>query len=297
MKTILSVFIVLVFVNVISSIDIHFAQQKGEPLVLTPGGWFPKSCVHHVREHDAVIDARHNDYILVTYANGTRTHFPSCYQKAIPLNANKRSTKQQQQGWVAYAMWQAPSTVTSYLATWVVPTNPTQEEVQTLFLFNGLQNAYDSMSSEFQTVSIIQPVLQWGLSEAGGGNYWSIASWFVGSGAVYSTLEQVSVGDVLLGKMIFDSNSTWSIICTDTTSKVSTTLNVATNTLEPYAFITLEVYGVNDCGDYPNGDTKFTKIALLNKSKPLKPNWSPQVVAQCNEAVKVVNAQTVDIKY
>jgi hypothetical protein len=41
--------------------------------------------------------------------------------------------------------------------------------------------------------------------------YWSIASWWVGSNAVYSTLKQVNSGDRLFGTMGYNANQTWSI--------------------------------------------------------------------------------------
>jgi len=86
-----------------------------------------------------------------------------------------------------------------------VPPAPVSSDLQTVFLFTGLQNAYfgndpdatfnrldfilnhlkpiiihcdnidavvltDAQSGAFDGVSIIQPVLQWGSSAAGGGN-------------------------------------------------------------------------------------------------------------------------------
>jgi hypothetical protein len=51
---------------------------------------------------------------------------------------------------------------------------------------------------------IYQPVLQWGSSAAGGGNYWSIASWYVdgqGGPAFHSSLIQIAPGQVLKGVM------------------------------------------------------------------------------------------------
>jgi hypothetical protein len=58
------------------------------------------------------------------------------------------------------------------------------------------------------SVSIIQPVLQWGSSAAGGGPYWAIASWFVGGAhTVYSELKIVNAGDTILGNMTLDASS------------------------------------------------------------------------------------------
>ena len=83
-------------------------------------------------------------------------------------------------------------------STWTVPPAPSTDSGQTIFLFNGIQN-YGT------NYGILQPVLQWGPSAAGGGSYWSIASWYVTSGgdAFHTTLIQVDEGDVLIGLMTF----------------------------------------------------------------------------------------------
>ena len=52
---------------------------------------------------------------------------------------------------------------------WTVPPAPATQNGQTIFLFPGIQNS----------TMIYQPVLQWGPSAAGGGNYWAVASWYV----------------------------------------------------------------------------------------------------------------------
>ena len=50
---------------------------------------------------------------------------------------------------------------------------------QTIFLFNGIE------PGDFS--HILQPVLQWGPSAAGGGASWSVASWYVGGGNAFHT--------------------------------------------------------------------------------------------------------------
>lgn len=52
-------------------------------------------------------------------------------------------------------------------------------------MFSGIQNS----------TMIYQPVLQWGESAAGGGNYWGVASWYVdgqGGLALHSNLVRVN---------------------------------------------------------------------------------------------------------
>lgn len=87
------------------------------------------------------------------------------------------------------------------LGQWNVPHYPQDEQVQTLFLFTGLQN-YAS------DPSIIQPVLQWGSSAAGNSKNWTIASWFVSSShsSYSSLLGPVEPGDLIIGNMTLASN-------------------------------------------------------------------------------------------
>ena len=58
---------------------------------------------------------------------------------------------------------------------------------------------------------ILQPVLQWGNSPAGGGSFWAITNWFVGSPetgiALHGPLVQVNSGDILQGIMTLQGQS------------------------------------------------------------------------------------------
>lgn len=107
-------------------------------------------------------------------------------------------------GWITYAYWlnTTGQPVTEFRSTWQVPPAPTTQSGQTIFLFNGIDPANPS-------APILQPVLQWGGSAAGGGSYWSVASWYVlGNGQAFHTnLVPVSVGDTIAGIMTLESRS------------------------------------------------------------------------------------------
>src|ERR1700735_749232 len=99
-------------------------------------------------------------------------------------------------GWITYAYWNNSTgkPITSFRTNWVVPPVPATDSGQTIFLFNGIQNS----------TMIYQPVLQWGPSAAGGGNYWAVASWYAdgqGGKSFYSSLVRVNPGQVLVGVM------------------------------------------------------------------------------------------------
>jgi hypothetical protein len=95
--------------------------------------------------------------------------------------------------WITYASWNTTGTpVSSFTNTWIVPPPSAVQSAQYFFLFNGIQN------SEW----ILQPVLQWWASAAGGGSSWAVASWFAsgpGGPAAWSSLVPVSPGDILTG--------------------------------------------------------------------------------------------------
>jgi len=98
--------------------------------------------------------------------------------------------------WVTYAYWTNPtkSTPITHLGTnFKVPGMPTNTtDGQLIFIYPAL---VDSTVSE-----VLQPVLQWGAAYTyGGGNYWSIANWFISSSfvAVQQPFIQVTPGTTL----------------------------------------------------------------------------------------------------
>jgi hypothetical protein len=118
-------------------------------------------------------------------------------------------------GWLSFSVQTIPSDATTWnevLTRWKVPATP-NDQSQTDFYFPGIE------PSDFSV--ILQPVLQWGESSAGGGNYWAIASWQVFSDgtAYYTDLTQVSTGDTILGVIRLESAipgfTTWLVFAED----------------------------------------------------------------------------------
>ena len=67
--------------------------------------------------------------------------------------------------WIENSQWQntGADPIISFTTTWIIPPAPNSDDSQTVFLFNGLQPD--------DAAHILQPVLQWGGSGAGGGKY------------------------------------------------------------------------------------------------------------------------------
>jgi len=195
-------------------------------------------------------------------------------------------------GWAADANWYTNIKMTVFNGQWNVPHYPQDEQVQTLFLFTGLQN-YAS------DPSIIQPVLQWGSSAAGNSKNWTIASWFVSSShsSYSSLLGPVEPGDLIIGNMTLASNGDWQIITKDHNNGKTATLNANTGVTEVDAFVTLEVYGISSCADYPNGSTTFNDLHLESNGVPQNADWSVSTQPECSEAVHVNSAHSVTIQF
>lgn len=172
--------------------------------VLTPGGYRDRSLVYQVAPETLISGAAGEQRLLeisggrVSADRGAiRVHEPGV--PVMPNNIQRTapgiSVPALGTGWIVDTRWNRPGApVTSFRTTWTVPPAPSSHDGQTIFLFNGLEN--DSM--------ILQPVLQWGPSAAGGGNNWAVASWFADgqSGqAFHSSLSGVTAGEQLVGVM------------------------------------------------------------------------------------------------
>jgi hypothetical protein len=254
-----------------------------EGYVITPFGYFHPSCVLHVAEGETLLaDGR-----ILQRADGTLENIPACQYphyaasgKILAAGATKVESPTIN-GWVESA---SVTTSTSYgeiVADWIVPPAPTSNNGQTVFFFPGMEDSND-------VVSIIQPVLQYGPSEAGGGNNWAIASWnCCPSGtADYSTLVNVNSGDVIQGTVKStcsagtESCSTWNITTADETTGGSTALTNSPSEGQTFNWAfggVLEAYSIAQCSDYPpNGALFFYNVGLYdyNFNKISSPAWS-----------------------
>jgi hypothetical protein len=176
-----------------------------DDLVLTPGGYRPRSMVHAM-EPGMVLDGtdgvlRKRDpggHVLAELgplAQLSLDREPAAMSARRPVGGAPRPALGS--GWITYASWlnTTGTPVSQFTTIWEVPPEPQTHNGQTLFLFNGIENA--SM--------IFQPVLQWGPSAAGGGDYWSVATWYVGApgttAAHSANVQRVIPGQPLIGVM------------------------------------------------------------------------------------------------
>jgi hypothetical protein len=184
--------------------------------------------------------------------------------------SEKGATPLPDSGWITGINWynQTGKPVSRFATHWRVPRPPQTYTGQTLFLFNGIEPA------SFDT--ILQPVLQYGGSAAGGGTYWAVASWYVTSSTSFvSQLVQVNTGQLLTGimRLVSDKNAEFSYSCE---FKGINGTNLSINNIAQLMWCVeiLKVYGVTECSDFPNTPfTKFSRINIRNQGTVPAMNW------------------------
>jgi len=259
--------------------------------VRTPGGLRPSECVYGVPSN-AVARKRPDGSILVKHPllDGGMKILPLC-DEWMNRTSKGKSKKERlgDSGWIVYGSVTGDN-FESFDGFWDVPQAPTANDGQLVYLFTGLE---DSGGDE-----ILQPVLQWGSSPAGGGAFWAIASWWVTSSgqALYSTLNQVNVGDSLTGTMTSTGSGSWTIVTTDNNNP--TTLNVQNIAPQQMATVTLESYSISNCNDYPASSTVFTGMTLNDSGNEVQPEWQSNVIySTCNETVNCPSFPECTITY
>jgi hypothetical protein len=179
-------------------------------------------------------------------------------------------------GWVEDAYQFPPAGMTDWdqiQAVLQVPTAPWTQTTQTVYFFPGVQSTLDG------GCGILQPVLQWGTSPAGGGEYWTIASWWWSSiHPTHTPLSTVNWSDFLRPSMYKISNG-WTSIMYDSTNGAQRQLNIMTTCRFNQAFpAVLEVdqsHPISSCSQMPNqGGVLFNSIWLWAGSA-----WSPVTYA------------------
>jgi hypothetical protein len=232
-----------------------------------------RDCVHVLEDGD-VVDG---DGSIVTKL-GTRLPISACAHApgalARPVVDASDAPVPAVAGWIEDAERVNPKGIGYMTASFTVPPAPAANHGQTVFLFPALEPTGGQ--------KIVQPVLQWGASQAGG-NYYT------------SALKRVSAGDTIGGVMAGSSCSgnvcsAWTVVTTDQSTGQSTTLNTTGNAYAMYWVFAgvLEAYGITGCPDYPhNTSTAFTDVYSYNIAGALTAgNWSrPIYHTGCSEAV------------
>jgi len=252
--------------------------------VQIPGQLIRPDCVHEVPNGARVEFGRHGQITGdVTLDGALIAHYDACPEDAIVTRPRARTEGHRNppgagNGWVKADQWNVPlssSDDIDYMAgTWTVPSYPSASGAL-IYLFNGIESANASW--------ILQPVLQYGLSPAGGGNYWAIASWLVSSNqAFHSPLETVYPGNSISGftEMTAISGGThyWEVEVKDTTTGAYSHLSADVSGQHwtwAYAGV-LDAYKVTSCSQFPTNGRAMFRGSVVEHGFPVSRPISPQ---------------------
>jgi hypothetical protein len=277
--------------------------------VITPFGYFHPSCVHALAEGQTLLpdgSVRLADGSLQAKKACNYAHYTATGAIVSPEAKAASHLDPTINGWLEYISTTTSDSYGKIMSTWTVPPAPTSNDGQTLFFFPGLEDLND-------VISIVQPVLQYGPSGAGGGNFWAVASWncCINGDTWFSTLLDVNVGDGLQGTIVSTCApgknycATWNVVSEDKTSGKKTTLakTPADGQTWNWAFGAVsEDYGVVQCSDFPanSGITFTTEAYNQNRTRITNPGWqgtqaAPGTSPKCNYGLKVgTSKETVE---
>ncbi len=307
----LAVLVMLSFANNLAVAGMNRPLEVPEGYVITPFGYFHPSCVRMLAEGETLLaDGRveHPDGTVETTASVCNyPHYTPTGSLAADTVDASGGTPLVINGWLEFISATTTKSYGKITAAWAVPPEPTGNDGQTLFFFPGFED-YDHV------ISIVQPVLQYGPSSAGGGNYWAVASWncCMNGTSWYSPLLNVSSGDTIVGTIAPTCKPgknycpTWNVVSEDKTTGKKTTLakTPADGQVWNWAFGAVsEDYGVQTCSDFPpNSGITFT-VHLYGRNRKLiaNPGWTgtsapPDTDPKCNYGVKATKTKET-VKY
>jgi hypothetical protein len=270
--------------------------------VLTPSGGIHKSCFHELADTDTMADD-----VSITHADGTSTPIAPCLyaRQALHTQGPVETTgvaepEPVNNGWIESANWTSSVAIKSMHADFMVPKAPTSYRGQTVFLFPALEPTSGS--------DIIQPVLQYGPSAAGGGEYWAIATWFGGGtwqgNYFYSKLRKVSVGETLTSEMedtgdCHPMGCVWKIAMHDSHDTTNLNITVLNGVQWQWVFGgVLEAYNVTHCNQYPDSHELFDSISVKDYAgHSHSPSWRHDIGPKgCGEKM-TSNSTTARLYY
>jgi len=280
---------------------------------ITPFGYLWSSCVHHVESGSHIVERNGRTYVT-SPLTGIERLIPKCSKPRKPLQKKIRKPGQDapDDGWQVWSSFNNNNnaTFTSFLGQFNVPEEPVNFGGGILYMFTGLQNDNwipdPSGGDAPPGFDIIQPVLQFGDgSENGGGDWWGLASWYVtlDDGALWTDMLNMNAGDVIFGNMTQIGPTTWFIGGENVKSGQSTSFTVTKPRLnkQPWAYCTLELYNIGDCGSLPPSDSplKFTQLALTDAKGAVTPKWQAldNQADHCTASAQVLDATSVTITF
>jgi hypothetical protein len=255
--------------------------------VATPEGLYHRSCVIEIPDgavlrYDGVVIPKKGakykvpmtcSYPVLHSASNTRAAKQAPIQgPTISSNAVANPTLS---GFLEEAAFQPAHHLLQVTADWRVPTAPIVFAQQAYFNFPGLAAAGSY---------ILQPVVQFGVSGAGGGPYWSMTAWKCGLDGGpcfhYGALKKVNSGDLIHGTVVgsncIGSICHWLIGAVDQTTGTSFSQAV----IDSQYYVQgeggdVEVKNTSSCSQIPVNGVTYTNIAFVDEnSTHLTPSFA-----------------------
>jgi hypothetical protein len=246
------------------------ASGKGDGLVLTPGGHRP-GAEFHTLSQDRQLSLKGNRIRIMDAITGEVAEDLGEVSKErvgrLGRSQRSRVPSPAGGGWVGWAQWKnnSGSPIVHFSTTWDVPPPPLTSNGQLIYIFNGLEPAGKNW--------IIQPVLQWGSSPAGGGEFWAITNWFVNSkgksirgGPLIEVAPETPLTTVI---SIEPQVATQTYNCVSSfVGHPDVDLTVTDVSRPTWAYETLECHGITGCSDYPDVGSIVMSGIQLTVSEP-----------------------------
>lgn len=314
-----------------AKVNVSPAGTIADSMMLTPTGLMPKSQIHLV-ENGFHLEISNGHVLKVKTSTGELAadfgamHAPVINQKNSPQNngstnfQNFNSFAPSGNGWVTYSEWGNTNgqTINSFSTNWIVPGNPSANNSQVIYIWNGLE-PYKVEDNNPNNL-VMQPVLQWGANGSGpntfGGQYWTISNWcaWSGGGAYTTPVTGIPVGTNLQGVITFTGKqANGSYNYTSDFNGYSNAMNVTQGysynnlgggtvsipaiPIENWAYEVLEVYNLPYATDYPTQQSvHMTNISVqtgpVGTYTPAALTWTPVTqtsIATLGEHTKVIS--------
>lgn len=261
----------------------------------TPAGLTRAECVHALPA-GATFD--NGTFVL---ADGTRQTVPACadpFDSAGSPAGRQAAELPATSGWMYSTWWYAPTWLRRLYANYTVPSAPSKAGALT-YIFSSFENTDGN--------TIAQPVLTYGTSPSGGGDYWYVTSWYVWpGGSVYGGNVRVNPGDTVWGAMegnTCNSDGTgchWAIRTVNKStggeSRIDITSGVAYRWVQGGV---LESYGAAGCAMLPaSKHIAFSGIQVFGPTfNQLTPDFDVVVGDQQCGMSASATATTTDIRW
>lgn len=275
-------------------------SKTQQEVIYTPFGPALKSNIHFVNNNYHLLINGSSIQLVQTKTGVISQEFNyiSTKYETNSLSDSKNETSlssiSSQDGWITYAECQVyvPNPKTTYFsAEWIVPSPPLKYSDQIIYLFIGLEGT--KILDDGNSAYILQPVLQWGETPAGGGKYWAICNWLVFNRDqfFYDSLIKVNSGDKLQGVIKLTSNSDTSYAYNSSFTGYPTGLDVYNLPRLETPYFALEAYNIEICDEYPADEKiRMQNIQILtNTIYPPLIWYTYNTVDICGQFTNIIN--------